>query len=247
MSKRRLFNTSKCLRVILDLSSFLKAFCVWKGTTWQCWFTTWTLDEELSKSVSRLSAIKQNMNLSMRTKQWNQCRWNLLTVCSSTNTMCLTGLWFPNILENLKIPLCGQVVKIHTSVNWKVYEKNVTFLKWIKYFNGLETKKLRFRVRPFFMKDSSTKWRPQENAASAIFFGENISRDVFTSYCKLPWSMECCTEDWISFILTMCAPQLVTECITDAQQIFWTELILTEQKNTESISSLARIIICESS
>lgn len=140
MSKRRLLNTSNCLRVILDLSSFLKAFCVWKGTTWQCWFTTWTLDEELSKSVSRLSAIKQNMNLSMRTKQWNQCRWNLLTVCSSTNTMCLTGLWFPNILENLKIPLCGQVVKIHTSVNWKVYEKNVTCLKWVKYFNGLETK-----------------------------------------------------------------------------------------------------------
>lgn len=101
----------------------------------------------------------------------------------------------------------------------------------------------------FLMKDGRTKGRPQENAESAIFFGENISRDVFTTFCKLPWSMECCTEDCTSFILTMYAPQLVREWTTDVQQIFCTELILTEQNNTKPISSLARIIkfLCESS
>lgn len=123
----------------------------------------------------------------MRTKQQNQWRQHLLTVISSTSTMWFTCLWFPNTLENLKILLCGQVVKIHSS---EKCTKKIKFLKWIKYFNGLETKKLHFRFTSFLMRDGRTKGRPQQNAESAIFFAESISRDAFTTFCKLlnPWS-----------------------------------------------------------
>jgi len=63
-------------------------------------------------------------------------------------------------------------------------------------------------------------------------FPESKLCSLVPSSSPEPWSAALKTA---SFISTMCAMRLVTECITDAQQMFCTELILTEQKNTKSI------------
>lgn len=104
----------------------------------------------------------------------------------------------PHPLEKSKNPTV--LVKLS---EWKTKgKKNPTFLEWIKYFNGLKTKNCVSDSNLFLIKYSRKKEVSQENAESALFIGENVSREkaVFTSSNKLPLALECCTDYCTYFI-----------------------------------------------
>lgn len=236
------FNTSKCLRDIIGLClTFSRYFVCGKR---QCCIA----DSQHGRWMKIQVGLSQDCLKSDRTWTWPWKLCNEIHVdvtfwlISSTNAMWLIGLWFLNFLENLKIPLFGQAAKIHSniSVKWKLKgKKNPTFLEWIKCFIGL-------KIPTFFYR----RWHEKEKTTGKCwvftlnqwkcFQGESCVHIFLEALRVMERSTEACT----SYILTMCAMRLVTECITDAQQMFCTELILTEWKNTKPISFLARIIKC---